>query len=269
MTRRILAAAILIPCVLASLLLLPLPVFLLILTLLLFLAFREFGHVASVYGSTIYPATYLVALISPWIFSYAPKLTGPYSITAILIALVWCVCTSKDVKMALPSVAGNLLGLCYLVIPFSLMASFHRASPQSGGDLKRPYELILVLSIVWISDAAALFIGRVFGKHKITPYISPNKTLEGFLAALVVPIIAAVLLGRYLVEERSFTFFLSAGLIISLASVVGDLFESILKRGAEIKDTSNLIPGHGGVLDRIDSLLFALPAYYVFAVLST
>jgi phosphatidate cytidylyltransferase len=267
MTRRILTAAILIPFVLATLLLFPLPVFLLVLDALLLIALGEFFKVASVSGSTFYPTSYILALLAPWIVNYFPTLTTPFSLSAILITLVWGVFSTRKVKTSFPSVAGNLLGLCYLAIPFSLIATLHQSSHQSGGNPDRPYELVLVLVLVWVSDAAALLVGQAVGRHKITPSISPNKTLEGYLAALIFPVATAIAIGGYLVPERSFTFLVSASLIIAVASILGDLFESILKRGAEIKDTSNLIPGHGGVLDRIDSLLFAVPAYYLLAIL--
>jgi phosphatidate cytidylyltransferase len=92
--------------------------------------------------------------------------------------------------------------------------------------------------------------------------------VEGFIAAVSFPIVAAFLMGGYFLPERSLPFFLSAGLVVACAGIAGDLFESVLKRGAGLKDTSNLIPGHGGVLDRIDSLLFAVPAYYLLAILT-
>jgi phosphatidate cytidylyltransferase len=114
-----------------------------------------------------------------------------------------------------------------------------------------------------VSDAAALFVGRAIGRHNITPLISPNKTLEGYFAGLVLPVAIALVIGKYMLPESSPQFLVLISFIIAAAGTVGDLFESILKRGAEIKNTSNLIPGHGGVLDRVDSLLFAVPAYYL------
>jgi phosphatidate cytidylyltransferase len=267
MTRRILTAAILIPFVLASLLLFPLPAFLLIVSAVLSIALVEFSRLGSASGSKIYPVSYILAFIAPWIVTYRSHLTGPFFLAAVLITLVWCLFSNREMKTGFPNAAGNLLGLCYLAIPFSLIATFHHASQDSSGRPGRPYELILILVIVWVSDAAALFVGRAIGKHQITPSISPNKTLEGYLAALAFPVLTVVAIGGYLVPGKTILFLILASLIVAIAGVFGDLFESILKRGAEIKDTSTLIPGHGGVLDRIDSLLFAVPAYYLFALL--
>jgi phosphatidate cytidylyltransferase len=120
-----------------------------------------------------------------------------------------------------------------------------------------------------VSDAAALFVGRAIGRHRITPAISPNKTLEGYLAALVVPAFVALAFGHYLLSESSHLSLVLTSIGIAAAGTLGDLFESVLKRGAGIKDTSRLIPGHGGVLDRIDSLLFAVPAYHLTTTLLT
>jgi phosphatidate cytidylyltransferase len=190
-------------------------------------------------------------------------LTGAFLLVSLLVTLIWCLFSTRDVANGFANAAGNLLGLCYLAIPFSLMATFHHTSSRSSDRPETPYELILVLVIIWVSDASALFVGRSIGKHRVTPSISPNKTLEGYVAALVFPLLTVAAIGGYLVPESPMLAILLTGLIVSVAGILGDLFESILKRGGRIKDTSNLIPGHGGVLDRLDSLLFAVPAYYL------
>jgi phosphatidate cytidylyltransferase len=264
MTRRILTATILIPLVLASLFLFPLPAFLLLLDAILLLALHEFSRLGSAYGARFYYVSYLLALLAPWLFVYRSELTVSFVLIAVLTTLVWSVVSKRPLKYSFPDVAGNLLGLCYLAVPFALIATFHPGSHGPSG----PYELVLVLGIVWVSDAAAFFIGRAIGSRRITPTISPNKTLEGYFAALLLPLLAAAAVGGYLVPGRSTGYLASVTLIVSVAGVVGDLFESALKRGADIKDTSHLVPGHGGVLDRIDSLLFAVPAYYLFKILS-
>lgn len=267
MTRRILTAAILILFVLASLLLLPLPAFLMVLDIFLLLALREFANLAAATGSRLYLSSYALALMAPWIVNYLPEMIGPASMCAILITLIWGIVSSRGRKETFPSVSGNLLALCYLGLPFSLIATFHPTSHPSLGGSGRPYELIFVILVVGLSDAAALFTGKAIGRHKITPSISPNKTLEGYLAALIFPVLAATAVGGYFVSGSTLPRLALTGLTIAAAGVLGDLFESILKRGAGIKDTSTLIPGHGGILDRVDSLLFAVPAYYLLPLL--
>jgi phosphatidate cytidylyltransferase len=192
-----------------------------------------------------------------------PELAGPFLLFAVLATLSWGLATTRQVEATFSSVSGNLFALCYLGLPFSLISTYHQASYRSAEDSGRPFELVFVLLVVWVSDAAALFVGRVIGRHKITPVISPNKTMEGYAAALAVPVLLAAVAGDYLLPGHSLLLLSTLAFLIAAAGTLGDLFESILKRGAKIKDTSNLIPGHGGVLDRIDSLLFAVPAYYL------
>ncbi|MDR2875221.1 MAG: phosphatidate cytidylyltransferase [Methylobacillus sp.] len=125
-----------------------------------------------------------------------------------------------------------------------------------------PFFLLAVMAIVWIADIAAYFVGKRFGRHKLAPSISPGKTWEGVIGALC----AVALYGVILCLTLHLSFWLIPGfLVLTIMSVVGDLFESLLKRQAGIKDSGNLLPGHGGVLDRIDGLTAVLPlSLFVF-----
>jgi len=122
--------------------------------------------------------------------------------------------------------------------------------------------LLYLLSLVWVADIGAYFIGKRFGRHKLAPSISPGKTREGLLGGLV-----SSLLWMIVVYQASAGWgiallpFLLIGVLTALASVFGDLFESVLKREAGVKDSSKLLPGHGGVLDRIDGVLAATPVF--------
>jgi len=122
--------------------------------------------------------------------------------------------------------------------------------------------VVFVLAVVWLNDAGAYFIGRRFGRHRLLPRVSPGKTWEGSLGGLAVGLAAAVLLA--LVVGRSAGLGIVAGLVVSLAGQIGDLVESNFKRFVGAKDSGGVLPGHGGVLDRFDSALFALPAAYYF-----
>ncbi|MBT8436567.1 MAG: phosphatidate cytidylyltransferase, partial [Gammaproteobacteria bacterium] len=126
-----------------------------------------------------------------------------------------------------------------------------------GGEM-----LLYLFSIVWIADIGAYFSGRRFGKRKLAPAISPGKTWEGFCGGLVANLLWII--GIYFFSTGwgfGFLQFVLIGVATSLISVVGDLFESILKREAGVKDSGKLLPGHGGVLDRIDSLIAASPVF--------
>ncbi len=131
-----------------------------------------------------------------------------------------------------------------------------------------PFILLGLMATIWISDTAAYFTGRLFGKHKLAIVISPGKTWEGVIGALVVVLFYA-LVWNYLTEEKQLTAFLvPLLLVLAVLGVIGDLFEYLVKRHAGVKDSGNLLPGHGGILDRIDALTSTLPvavlAFIVF-----
>ncbi len=123
-----------------------------------------------------------------------------------------------------------------------------------------PVTLLAFMSVVWISDTAAYFAGKKFGKHKLAPQISPGKTWEGVLGALLAVLCYSMAIGYYLKETTSFVVMLTATVIgLAILGIIGDLFESQLKRQAGVKDSGTILPGHGGVLDRIDALTSTLP----------
>lgn len=125
-----------------------------------------------------------------------------------------------------------------------------------------PWWLMYLFALVWVADSGAYFSGKAFGKHKLIPDVSPNKTIEGLVGglALTTCVIVGVAYYRHLAGTTLVGFILLS-MVVVLASVLGDLFESLLKRKANIKDSGSLLPGHGGVLDRIDSLLAAAPIF--------
>jgi len=125
---------------------------------------------------------------------------------------------------------------------------------------------LLPVVVTWLADTAAYFAGRAFGRRPLAPMISPNKTIEGGLAGLLAGPVAALLLARFAIPEL-FALGMApvalVGLLISTAAIVGDLVESAVKRECGVKDSSRLLPGHGGLLDRMDSLLWAIPVTYL------
>ena len=124
------------------------------------------------------------------------------------------------------------------------------------------FAVFVVLGIIWAGDSAAYYIGRRWGRHRLAPRISPGKTIEGAAAGLTVSLAAGVGLGGILLDTPYLSLVLMS-LITALAGQAGDLCESVLKRSVGAKDSSNRLPGHGGVLDRVDSLLFAAPVFYL------
>lgn len=151
----------------------------------------------------------------------------------------------------------GLLTATIILLGFVTGASFIHAIPEQG-----PALLLFVLVSIWLADTGGYFAGKRFGKHKLASAISPNKTWEGVLGALVLSGIFATLFYVFVLDTHlSLVSWLILTAFIVLISIVGDLFESVFKRCFNVKDSGNLLPGHGGMLDRIDSLLAATPVF--------
>ena len=185
--------------------------------------------------------------------------------TFILIALMGLELGRKDNRRAVYHVSTTIFGIIYIAYLASHFVLL-RELPNAAGV---PYEqgasfVFLVVALTWASDTGAYTVGSLFGEHMLLPRVSRNKTWEGafggVLFAGVTGYVASVTFAGYLVAWEGVVM----GVLASLVGLLGDLFESMLKRDADIKDTSHLIPGHGGVLDRFDSLLFTAPLIYYF-----
>jgi phosphatidate cytidylyltransferase len=178
------------------------------------------------------------------------------AVVAVLAAPVWR--GTPDVERS----AHTLLAIMYIgwLLGFGIL--LHHTSPL--GD-----ELVLyVVGVTWLGETAAYLVGSTVGRHKLARVISPRKSVEGALAQLVASIATGAALGAWLLPTCGLGLWLGAGALLGVAGQFGDLAESAIKRSVGTKDTGALIPGHGGVLDRIDSLLFNLPAFYYFSRLA-
>jgi phosphatidate cytidylyltransferase len=177
---------------------------------------------------------------------------------ALLLIPASYVFSRKPLEDSLPSSAVAVLATTYVgMLTGSLIRLRH--------DFPEGWKLVFfLLLVVWLGDSGAYYVGKKFGKHKLSPRISPKKTIEGLAGGMTTSIIAAIVI--------HFTFFRSfplhhaiiAGVLLSFAGVVGDLAESMWKRSADVKDSGTLLPGHGGFLDRFDSILFTAPILYCY-----
>lgn len=162
-------------------------------------------------------------------------------------------------KWALGAYSGLLVGAVVLIPTWLAMAQLRAVGPGL---------LLAVFAVVWMADIAAYFAGRAFGRHKLAPSISPGKTWEGAVGAIVgVQVYGLLMRHFFFADFMGLPQWSLMLLVLTGVSIVGDLFESLLKRKAGIKDSSNVLPGHGGVLDRIDSLTSTLPVVALFWLL--
>jgi len=191
-----------------------------------------------------------------------PDLMAPF--TGALALVLFVVCSFRSpVNRVLADTAYSVFGLIYIGLSISTL---YLLSTQDNG----PSLLLFLVLVVWSGDIAALYIGRAFGRFKLAPTLSPNKTWEGSFASVagsVVITIALIYLSRALIARDIDTLsypgnpglWIGQAVLVNVAAQLGDLVESAIKRGAGVKDSGHLLPGHGGMLDRIDALLLAAP----------
>src|SRR5947199_929889 len=164
--------------------------------------------------------------------------------------------TKRPLVEALPSAGISSSGLVLVAFPFSYAIRLH------GSETQGPMLLLFAMVIIWVGDTAAYFVGRSIGKYKLAPHLSPNKTWEGTAASIVGSLIVAVVFARFMTVPLPHMLGMAA--VGNVAGQVGDLLESAYKRSAGIKDSGSLLPGHGGVLDRIDALILAIPVVWYY-----
>jgi len=292
--KRILTAAILIPLVLLAVLRAPLWLFLLITVIVALTAVMEYLAITDSYGVEPFRLlTYIFTAALFVVYYYAQSYVGGALLAGVLLLflcapflLMTAAMGREDLKSALPGAAMSYLALPYIGLPLLLMAMLRESA--------RGWVFVLfTFFAVWMGDTAAMYVGKSMGRHKLAPRISPGKTVEGAIASLVFSVAVCCLFAHYVPEiasglgkmhlisdgQESLLFdtpayarapiWLAAlmAAVINVAAQVGDLIESAFKRGAGVKDSGTILPGHGGILDRIDALLLALPvAFLLFAV---
>jgi phosphatidate cytidylyltransferase len=269
--KRVLTAVVLIPLVLVLVFLPAQPhwqaLFTAFTALVAALAGWEFLGLAQQKGAAPPRIAVVIAIVALFAATFQwPDLST--SILGILCLTLLVVCTfASPVERALPD--ASIAMFCLVYTGFTLI-SLPALRAQNNG----PSLLVFLLCTVWAGDTLALYIGRPFGRHKLAPRLSPQKTWEGSIASVIGSLMAAgallgiaAYLGRLNLVALSYAdeawwYWLILAAIINLAAQVGDLAESALKRSAGVKDSGTLLPGHGGILDRVDALLLAAPALW-------
>ena len=291
MIKRVATAVVLIPLVLLLVLKAPLYVLALVAGAVALLAIVEFLKLATHYG--VQPmgwATYVfVALFFVFVIVVSTNRTPLVETTAMVFGTALTIALAPFVFLTVamlrsnlasgyPAAAASVFAFAYIAIPMALLVEIRE---QPAGAIWTIYTLLAV----WAGDIFAYFVGKSLGRHRMSPEISPKKTWEGAVASIMAsvivgtlwvqhaPGISSTLLRIGLIERRDGMFGLEQpqlGPIILLSAVVniaaqlGDLVESLIKRGAGAKDSGTILPGHGGMLDRIDAMLFAVPVVWAY-----
>jgi phosphatidate cytidylyltransferase len=186
---------------------------------------------------------------------------------SIFIAVMWWFSITFYLKFAKPKTASSDLKLdkllvAFLVLPAAALAMEKIHAFQAGPHIQGAALLFYALSLVWVADIGAYFAGKKFGKNKLAPHISPGKTKEGLLGAVITTTLYTLAATFYFDLDRDRAIMLvMLSVIVTFISVTGDLYISFLKREAGLKDSGNILPGHGGMLDRVDSVLAAMPVF--------
>jgi phosphatidate cytidylyltransferase len=290
--KRVLTAVVLIPIVLLLVLSAPVQVLAMVAALVALLAVQELLKLAEGYGIRPFTwTTYIFVALLFVLLAVNPGNGKPLLSTAIFVysvgfaaalaPFVFLVAGMRraDLRSAFPAALVSVLAFTYVALPLGFLVQLRQ---QWSGS----FMLLYLLLLVWAGDIFAYFVGRSLGRHLMSPRISPKKTWEGALASLIASLIvgmmiynyalpiSSALLNAHLITRRDGyfalqkpplwpTLLLSAA--INVAAQLGDLVESLIKRGAGVKDSGSILPGHGGMLDRIDALLFAAPVLWYYA----
>ncbi|HLK34820.1 MAG TPA: phosphatidate cytidylyltransferase [Terriglobales bacterium] len=292
--KRIATAAVLIPIVLLVVLRAPVPLLAAVVAVVALLTTHEFLQLSQNYRvQPLWKPTYVyIALLFLFLalngISGKPLLaTASFMVgmgfSAVLAPFVFLVIgmARSDFSTSLPAAAASAFAFAYIALPLGFLVQVRQ---QWAGAIL----LVYVLLVVWAGDTTAYFVGRAFGRHRMSPRVSPKKTWEGAVGSMLGSLllgwaflayaqpVSSALLQAHLIQRRDGYFalqpwplatILMLSAAINVAAQLGDMVESLIKRGAGAKDSGALLPGHGGMLDRIDALLLAAPVIWFYAAL--
>jgi len=229
--------------------------------LLSFLGLLEFCRMALPQRPIPGIVTALFGSVVPYLFFQQSWHLAILAITvSLLVSSIYLLFRFNDIRQVVTESGALAFGMLYVPLLLGYLNVIR--SGQMGIQW-----LFLMMCIVMSGDSAAYYVGSAFGRKKLYPAVSPNKSVEGALGGLAGSLLGALIFRFLFFPELGAPLCLAAALVTGAAGQVGDLFESLLKRSCGVKDSGNIIPGHGGVLDRLDSILFAAPVIWYFSTL--
>jgi phosphatidate cytidylyltransferase len=257
---RVVSALVLLAVVIGTVWFLPSEATLALAVIAAALAFVEYAAIAERLGARVPKLAAGAVVVATTVSAGGMQLVPPVValMTGVVLIGALAVGAGQPGPPVLRDAAASLFPALYIGLPLGVMAGVHAIAGREA-------VLLLMLTII-VSDSAQYYCGRAFGRRPLAPGISPKKTVEGAVGGVVIGTAAMTLLGMRVFPEVPLPMLILAGATIVTLGIVGDLFESLLKRSADVKDAGALIPGHGGMLDRIDSWLFAGPMFFIFIV---
>ena len=265
--KRILTAVVLLPILLFTIWTSVPYFFVGLATVAVVIALQEFYHLAEKVGGN--PQAVLGHIASLGVIGgfILGRLEGIVIVLTVLVMLSLAAALTKpdEMKSALVSVSTTVFGVAYIALLAGCLVGV-RMVPDTAKTANLAAKLLtMFFAIVIATDTAAYYTGRSLGRHKLAPRISPGKTKEGFAGGLIGAIVAGYVCWLTFFPQIPLLHALVLGALIGLLGPIGDLAESLLKRGSDVKDSGTLLPGHGGMLDRVDAILFCAPLLYVYA----
>jgi phosphatidate cytidylyltransferase len=221
------------------------------------LAFVEFAHLAAALGAQV-PRVFGSAAVGSCCVAVGSGAAGleVALLTTLIVLGALAVAGAQPGPQVLRDAAAALWAVVYIGMPLGALAAIRLLDGREA--------VLLLMAAIVVSDSAQYYCGRAFGRRLLAPTVSPKKTVEGAIGGCLFGTAAMTAGGAYVFPAVPPAIMILISAAVVLLGIAGDLFESLLKRSAGVKDSSTLIPGHGGVLDRIDSWLFAGPLYYIF-----
>lgn len=260
--KRVLTALVLVPVAVYSVLFSPPWFFLAVVAVFGVLCFREYARITEAYAMPGYVAGLLI-LLAP--LNQAALILFLTALAALCLSL-----SADDFGKGVARASALALGVAYIFGAWKTAILLHEIdSPVLKHLSAGSHWLMFALIVNWIGDTGAFYVGRKFGKHKLAPRVSPGKSWEGAVASAVTAVVFGLIYLPLAIDGTSLWIAAAVSLAANAAGQIGDLAESALKRSAGVKDSGTMLPGHGGMLDRLDSSLFAMPVVYTLVMLLT